>query len=302
MISYKAFGLIFASDLSLHLPATEQSPHHVTIETGVIDLDPTQAGSTEGYLFHADKEQICVQLADYGKFLATTGNSLVIQPEADLSADFQETLLLSVGIPMILHQRGRLVLHGSAVEIDGKAVAFLAFSGWGKSTLALALSQAGHPLITDDHIVVEFHANDTPIVTPGYSHVKVYPNSAEAVGVAGESLPKILPDYEKRIFRQNHMTTLDQLPLAAICLLDFGPAQQIDPIPSNTALLELVRHTFVARYLLGSETLGRHFHQCAKIVSAVPVYRFVRTHDLGGLSSDIDLLERHFAASSTASA
>ncbi len=297
MTCYRAFGLDLSSDLPLHLPLTECPYPDVTIEAGLIDLQPAQVGSTEGYFFHADAEKICVQLTKYGKILATDGNSLVIQPEADLSTDFQETMLLSIGIPMILHQRGRLVLHGSAVEIDGKAVGFLAFSGWGKSTLALALSRAGHPLITDDHIVVQFDGDGTPIVAPGYSHVKIYPNSADAVGVAGESLPKILPDYEKRIYRQNEMTRLDRLPLAAICLLDFGTAQRIDPISSNTALLELVRHTFVARYLLGSETLGRHFQQCAKIASQVPIYRFTRTHDLGELHQGVDMLQALFSQS-----
>jgi hypothetical protein len=49
---------------------------------------------------------------------------------------------------------GGEVLHASAAVVDGRAVAFSGASGSGKSTLAIGLGLAGHPLISDDCLLI----------------------------------------------------------------------------------------------------------------------------------------------------
>lgn len=46
------------------------------------------------------------------------------------------------------------VLHASSVELDGKAVVFLASSGGGKSTIALNLAQKNFFLLADDTLIL----------------------------------------------------------------------------------------------------------------------------------------------------
>lgn len=53
-------------------------------------------------------------------------------------------------IATVLALRGETVLHASAVEIDGMAVAFVADSGGGKSTLAALACARGTRFVTDD--------------------------------------------------------------------------------------------------------------------------------------------------------
>ena len=56
--------------------------------------------------------------------------------------------------PRILAHQGALVLHGSAVSIDGKVAVFIGDTGTGKSTLAASLHGAGHQLLGDDAVVI----------------------------------------------------------------------------------------------------------------------------------------------------
>jgi hypothetical protein len=49
---------------------------------------------------------------------------------------------------------GGEVVHASAAVVDGRAVAFSGASGSGKSTLAIGLGLSGHPMISDDCLLV----------------------------------------------------------------------------------------------------------------------------------------------------
>ena len=62
--------------------------------------------------------------------------------------------ILGTCMGAILMQRKILPLHGSAIEIDGKAYAIVGDSGAGKSTLASAFLKQGYQLVSDDVIAV----------------------------------------------------------------------------------------------------------------------------------------------------
>lgn len=66
--------------------------------------------------------------------------------------------ILTVGAlcAFVLSLRGSLVLHASAVEHDGVAIAFTGPSGRGKSTTAALACAAGATLVTDDLLTVRF--------------------------------------------------------------------------------------------------------------------------------------------------
>lgn len=79
-------------------------------------------------------------------------------------------------LPTAIHAAGALCLHGSAVQMNGGAVAFLAPKGHGKSTLAQALVAAGARLVTDD--VVPIDLEDAPRMRPGVAHLRLLRDAA----------------------------------------------------------------------------------------------------------------------------
>ena len=79
----------------------------------------------------------------------------------------------------LLIQRKIVPLHGSAIEIDGKAYAVIGESGAGKSTLASAFLSQGYKLLSDDVIAVTFSQNQTPFVIPAYPQQKLWQTSLD---------------------------------------------------------------------------------------------------------------------------
>ncbi|HYH44363.1 MAG TPA: hypothetical protein VEG34_01665, partial [Thermoanaerobaculia bacterium] len=88
-----------------------------------------------------------------------------------------ESWFLGLVLAFWFERAGRPCLHAAAVAVDGQAVALLAFSRSGKSTLAASLLQAGHALLTDDVLPLEaapagFRAH------PSYPQMRLWPASA----------------------------------------------------------------------------------------------------------------------------
>jgi len=84
-------------------------------------------------------------------------------------------------LPTAMYAAGALCLHGSAVQLESGAVAFLAPKGHGKSTLAHALVGAGARLLSDD--VVPIDLDDAPRMRPGVAHVRLLRDSARHLRV-----------------------------------------------------------------------------------------------------------------------
>ena len=83
------------------------------------------------------------------------GTRIIFEPAPRCNMSIARTDFIA---RVLLHcvDRARVTwLHGSAVRIGGKAVAFLGQSGAGKSTMALALARAGCQHICDDTLPVE---------------------------------------------------------------------------------------------------------------------------------------------------
>jgi hypothetical protein len=88
------------------------------------------------------------------------GRTVRYWPHVDVDPDLLPIYLTGTVLAVVLMLRGHPVLHASAVEVDGKAVAFVGASGMGKSTLATAFCGQGAALITDDVLRVDLGVGD----------------------------------------------------------------------------------------------------------------------------------------------
>ncbi|MGI8495997.1 MAG: hypothetical protein ACR2OG_00200, partial [Gemmatimonadaceae bacterium] len=104
--------------------------------------------------------------SDTGTFdVRTAGREIIWSPEPGARLDDVRDCVIGRVFATALHVSGLLCLHGSAVSLHGRAVAFLAPPFHGKSTLALAITGRGAKLITDDTVVVAPAPH--PVVWPG---------------------------------------------------------------------------------------------------------------------------------------
>lgn len=98
-----------------------------------------------------------------------------------LDAEYEtkvEIALLGTVLSYWLERSGIPVLHASAVEIAGQAVAFLADNKGGKSSLAVAFLRGGYPMITDDILPLDSIAGVIHGCT-GYPQMRLWPRQAE---------------------------------------------------------------------------------------------------------------------------
>jgi len=123
-------------------------------------------------------------------------------------------LLAGTGLAFYLMISGELCLHASAVEVDGRCIAFAGSSGRGKTTMAALACAAGYPLFGDDLLRTRFDTG-TAHAYRGSSEIRLRPSMAElADKIAGDRRTTI----DSRTSVRPRRSTSEQLPIAAIVL------------------------------------------------------------------------------------
>ncbi|MEE9606231.1 MAG: hypothetical protein V3U03_00725 [Myxococcota bacterium] len=192
------------------------------------------------------------------------------------------TYLLGPVLGFALRLRGGIVLHASAVAIDGSAVLFLGASGAGKSTLAAALARRGHPVLCDDAAALTGDG-DRMAVLPGSPRIRLWSDAAEALFGSAARLPLLTANWEKHYFDVAAIPGLFRrcaAPLGAIYLLEplcrDGERAQLASVTPRQALHALLTHSYVG-YLQDSAMRAREFERLAGLAARVPVRRLRRS-------------------------
>ncbi|MGH9144931.1 MAG: hypothetical protein ACRD2I_27660 [Vicinamibacterales bacterium] len=76
-------------------------------------------------------------------------------PNASATLETVQQLLIGHVMPLVFAEQGTLSLHASVVHTAKGALAFVAQTGAGKSTIALALGARGCPILADDCAIVD---------------------------------------------------------------------------------------------------------------------------------------------------
>jgi hypothetical protein len=187
------------------------------------------------------------------------------------------------------------VLHASAVTIDGVAVAFLGDKGWGKSTLAAYMQARGHHFLTDDVVAVKADYTDNIQLIPGFPYLKLWPDSAAYLGLDPTKMARLQPELDKLGHRLDSDFSTSPLNIGCIYVLDIGESEEIERLDPKEAFMELVRHSYLVRYLEPTGAASSHFHQCGKVVSSVPIYCLKRPPSLFRLPDLARLIEDYAA-------
>ena len=151
-------------------------------------------------------------------------------------------------VPLVMVCNGELVLHASAVTIGETAIAFLGPSRRGKSTLAAAFAQAGHPFLTDDGLILD-HDGANYMVRPRAPILRLCSDSEAAILQGPGPAPNEEGNIKRPVQAGGEFAHSEQpAPLGSLYLLTEpqrvdGP--QIAPLSQPEALAELLRHSFI---------------------------------------------------------
>jgi len=286
-LRYSAFGLELLS--SIEIPQLSGiSDTRDSRPTAIRELAPDEAGRwryphgdvivdrrlPDGRLMlgidHAAGVGYRIWSTGYGRFVVSD-DALDVRAAVSRtpSAKWQRLLFAQV-LPLTAALRGTLLLHASAVELGGRAYAFSAASGTGKTSTALHLVGAGATLITDDVLAVT--VSDTVVAHPGAPVVAVkredlsgldrdergHVGAVEAA-IDGKAQVRVAPAREP-------------LPLAAVYFLDrqlYTRTIEIDKCTPDPRVL--LASAFIT-YLGTPEYLIAMLESCARVAREVPLF------------------------------
>jgi hypothetical protein len=224
-------------------------------------------------------------------FRVINGKKIIVNPKTSLNLVFLRALILGQGLGIILHQRGYLVLHGSAVNMNQGAVAFLGPCGYGKSTTTLALNKRGYPLIADDVLAVKLDGN-TPMIFPSFSGIKVFEDVIEHITDYPNSFTKIHPDVQKYLYNPKKSFSLDPVSLKMIYILEKDGRNEISSsLRSQEKLIGLIKNTY-PKPLFGSAEKTHNLFQCKNLLEKVPVKRLSILHSFKKLEEVMRTVEK----------
>lgn len=288
MYAYTVFGLKIHSDFRLPSLLECDGPADVVIRRQAMELPPLTKG-LHSLWYRVEADTVYLRWEDIGAFRVVAGREITVSPEGDLSDLALQGFIISSGLGPLLHQRGQLVLHASAVATPHGAVAFFGHSGWGKSTLAASLHARGYPMLADDLVIIQ-PGETAHQVYPGLPEFRLWPDSLASIGKAEQDLPEVVPGEAKRIHRVAAEQQREPVPLHRLFLLGMGEQHAIVPMPPVTAAMALITFTYGVE-VLHAVSPEQRLQKCVTIASTTAVRRLERRMSFEHLSELVDLVE-----------
>jgi hypothetical protein len=176
-----------------------------------------------------------------------------------------------------------LVMHASSVAFTDGISAFVGPGGAGKSTLALALSRGGYPIVSDDGLLLRA---DGPrfAATAAYPGIRLRDDSASALDADGPSIAGAAAD--KSCYRDPAAFTAAGGQLCRVYAIDPCPSPDVSftPVTGPPAAIEIVRQTY--RLALDDrQALASQLDAIVALARAVRVWRLAFPRALGGLAA-----------------
>jgi hypothetical protein len=292
MPHYTAFRLNIQSDFQLPELMPGVSAPDVTIRRASLGYVPVEQSPIQ--CIHASNSEALLSWGQVGLALIRGGTEILLDPAPGVHEDAIRLFVCGAALGVLLHQRGMTVLHASAVSIQGRVIAFIGDKGTGKSSTAAALCARGHLLVTDDLLAIHYDPAGKPFVLFSYPQLKIWPDTAQTLGMEPESMARIRPDIEKRTLQSDLLDPQLEYPLHCIYVLGIGNSTEIIPLPPQGALFSLVRNIYVSRF--GKEFYQpalspTPFEQSAQLIKRVPVTGLKRKIDLSALPEIAQLIE-----------
>jgi hypothetical protein len=297
VLRYRAFGLNIASDLDLPelQKGSEISEPDVYVHLGAVPETLPDAQAS-GVLFQAASNRFLLRL-DHARFLVLNGSEIRVERLADNEAQLRVFLLGSC-FGALLHQRGLLVLHASAVQAPKGSVVFAGISGVGKSTTLGALLHRGYPLLSDDLAAIHLDTNGRLVVEPAIPRARLWSDSARRLGHATEVLQREQPELEKYVLPVQNFAS-SAVPLHRVYLLksdNLAKVVSLESLLPFPAFKALIQHTFRPRFLKGLGTQTVHFRLVSATAGRTPVVKVTRPGSSFLLDDLADRLEEDFLA------
>jgi hypothetical protein len=280
------FGQRVRSDLPLPELFEEQGSGEpdAVVHSGAIAAAEEESGLA------AVTEGLLLTVPDVARYQISEGRSIRVEALEGADPRNVRLFLLGSAFGALIHQRGLLPLHANAIEIRGKAVAFMGESGSGKSTLAALFHDRRFRVLADDVCVVRSADDGRSYVAAGLPRLRLWRDALELTRRAPEQFQRSYAGetaYEKFDVPTGTNATADgDRELGAVFELSRGEVLRFDRLNGVDLMDTVYAHTYRGEFL--STVNGEHSHWSAavRLARSVPFYRMTRPWDLARLESE----------------
>lgn len=243
-----------------------------------LTLTPTPDSRPAEFWFKAESSEIfrthagdlLLRFADDTEFLVSADGRRIalLAAPAEYTRDDLAAYALGPALMVALHLQGAVLLHASAIVMNGKAVLFAGESGSGKSTTAAMLHRLGYEVLADD--VIEVRGREAWAVMP---NIRLWPDVLDALYGSAAAFPDRAPSWNKKLLRAGEVSGPREI--AAILFLERRDgAARMERIEPRTGWLRLIADAPAAR-LPHPEMERKIFETTSALADRVPMFSFV---------------------------
>lgn len=291
---YDLFGLRVRSDIALSELTPARGDGEPDVELREIKL-PAAARTVDVRFAIIGKDAV-INVPDAGRYLIREGREICFERVPAGSDRNLRLYLLGSAFGALLHQRALLPLHANAMDIGGRAVAFMGRSGAGKSTMAAWFHDAGYEVLADDVCVVKCDDGLPLMAYPGIPRLRLWADALAATGRDKSRYEQSFDDMDKYTVPTEPAPERRPLELAAIYLLDTDRTAeqfQVSQLTGIEALDAVMANTYRGAYV---PLLGRSEQLLAsalKVTANIPIYKARRVWGRDRFDEQMALLAGH---------
>lgn len=274
---YRAYGLTISSELllpELQSAAIRDGPADVSITRAPISDSELESGRQISPFVWVDHDCFWLRVPGIARYSVRKGRDIRIAPEPGIDESSVRVFLLGSVLGALLFQRGYLLLHGNAVEVDGKCLVCVGPSGVGKSTLATALMQRGHRVMADDVVLIDADC----AAVPGFPRLKIWQDTTQKLGIDVTGRARVRPDLNKFSLPITDGFRDTPLPVRWIYILHSSNRSgiEIEPITGMNRFQPLRENTYRRRFMEGMALRPEHLERCGELAGKVHMARIIR--------------------------
>lgn len=296
---YEAYGLKVHS--YIELPEIREATsggataeNSVEVVRGIVPRELTDGERLSSYMAVSKTE--CLYTFDgVARILVRDGKEIVVDPAADVPHNAIRAYVVGSGLGTMLHQRGALPMHVSALKTPIGIVAFTGHSGAGKSTIAGLLNRkTGWPIISDDMAVLD-PAEARPMLKTGAVRMKLWKDAVDRFGATEEAKTRDFARFDKFHVHAPDLFSKDVGELVELLFLQQGDSVRCEEM-RDSRRFELVMSSIYRPELVNYfNDKVAVFNKCSKIAEQVKVSTFTREWSATGLTESIDFLADRFS-------
>ncbi|HYB93485.1 MAG TPA: hypothetical protein VEC39_00830 [Vicinamibacterales bacterium] len=289
---YEAFGLAFRSDFPIAGLRESQAAPQVIIQAGPVDValgKSSEIASEAGFGYYK------LSVPDVARYAAIDGRQIIVQVEPGARLNQVRQLMFGSVFSALLHQRGRLVLHGGGVAGENGAVIIAGHSGRGKSTVLAALVRRNRMLMCDDVATVEVDDEHGPLLHAGPSQIMLAADSVTRFELAPSAdLEQI---FDKYAYRPRVAASPQRV--KHIVILEYGreltaSSRLLSPAEAFVVIRTFTRNRGIVERLQLRE---RNVRLAAAVANTVPVTVIQRPPEVDSVAAVVDIVDAIVRAS-----